>query len=135
MAISFEDRGKLLKEGLAAIGSVPGDVRGKLVNLPKYPNFVSWMVKTYYAEFRRLVVFKEHIWNDAKFILEKLIEVQNCTRESNCTKVFVHMRMEDYSNHLNKMHYGPMGVDVFQKTNYLQEAFKHVRKTVTNPIF
>ena len=46
MAISFEDREKLLKEGLAAIGSVPGDVRGKLVNLPKYPIFVSRMVKS-----------------------------------------------------------------------------------------
>ena len=83
-------------------------------------------ILAYYAEFRSRVPFDKEIWNDAKKVFDHLNFMHNCSRETNCTSVVVHMRMGDYMQHLKSLNLGP---DLFNNTNYLQNAFKNVTKT------
>ncbi|XP_075246836.1 uncharacterized protein LOC142340205 isoform X2 [Convolutriloba macropyga] len=132
MTIKSQSREKLWEKGLTAIGQVPDDVKGKRIDLPTYPVFLPWIASNYYAEFRSRVPFKKEIWDDAKKVFDHLNFMHNCNREKGCTSVFVHMRMGDYSRHMAALRWGP---DVFQYTNYLQDAFKNVTKTCKNPVF
>ena len=81
----------------------------------------------HYAEFRSRIPFRTDIWRDAEIIYQSLKEANNCSKLTNCTSVYVHMRMGDYPQYLRGKHvYAP---EVFQQTNYMQEAFKNVSNT------
>ncbi|XP_075246840.1 uncharacterized protein LOC142340207 isoform X2 [Convolutriloba macropyga] len=122
----------LWRHGLRDIGEVPADAQGIRIHLPLYPQYLPWIVQTYYAEFRSRVPFKEDIWNDAKKVFNHLNRMHNCNREKGCTSVFVHMRMGDYAGHMGAKNWGP---DVFRHTNYLQNAFKNVTEIFKKPVF
>ena len=80
-------------------------------------------VSGYYAEFRSKMTFRDDILSDAQKTFDTLNEKNKCSKKTKCTVVYVHMRMADYTHHMEALKLGP---DVFNKTNYLQEAFKHV---------
>ena len=80
-------------------------------------------VSGYYAEFRSKMTFRDDILSDAQKTFDTLNEKNKCSKKTKCTVVYVHMRMADYTHHMEALNLGP---DVFNKTNYLQEAFKHV---------
>ena len=83
-------------------------------------------ILAHFAEFRSRIFFNEDVWNDARLIFKKLNEVNNCSIETYCSAVYVHMRMGDYAGHLRGHKWGP---EVFFSTNYMQEAFKNVSNT------
>ncbi|XP_075251840.1 uncharacterized protein LOC142344189 [Convolutriloba macropyga] len=128
---------KWWKNGMFALGKVPGDLAGKYVNLPTYPQFLPWIFRGYLAQFRRDIIFKDEIVDLADEVFTKLLKVNRCLRlkrfqsqDINCTVVVVHLRMGGFNIHVIKK-----GWVAIQNTTYLPKAFKHVATHYKNPLF
>ncbi|XP_063721859.1 uncharacterized protein LOC134848377 isoform X2 [Symsagittifera roscoffensis] len=120
------------EKGVAAFGESPEDLKGKRVQLPTYPQFLPLVTYGFYAEFRSRVIFNRTVWRDAEKVFNGLNKLNNCWTQTGCTVVYVHMRMGDYKYHLNALQWD---CDVFEKTNYLQDAFKKVATLYKKPMF
>ena len=115
--------------GFVTLNRYPGDTVEEIRHVEIHRNQLAIMsfFSVHYAEFRSRIPFRTDIWRDAEIIYQSLKEANNCSKLTNCTSVYVHMRMGDYPQYLRGKHvYAP---EVFQQTNYMQEAFKNVSNT------
>ncbi|XP_075256400.1 uncharacterized protein LOC142348787 isoform X2 [Convolutriloba macropyga] len=130
------------KEKIFLLGRRPGDVEGKQVLFPRYPDFFSWIYQGYLAQFRRDIIFKKELLELADKVLKNVLRDNNCSRadEGNavrssdviCTLVAVHLRMGDYDERLIRL---GRDASIIQNSTYIPNCFKYVTDKYTNPIF
>ncbi|XP_075257598.1 uncharacterized protein LOC142349741 [Convolutriloba macropyga] len=141
------DTDKLWGKGLKSIGEVPSDLRGKIVHLPRWPQFIPWLFDGYLNDFRNQIYFKIstfakataafnllRVENHCPTIAERQEEVLRKVplKESKCTCVVVHIRGGNYDEFLKFRNFGP---SIANETNYLQEAFKYAASRYKNAVF
>ncbi|XP_075256803.1 uncharacterized protein LOC142349251 isoform X2 [Convolutriloba macropyga] len=138
---------KLWEKGLKSLGEVPSDLTGKVVHLPRWPQYIPWLFDGYLDNFRQQIQFKTSTVAKAKVTFNLLRVENHCPtiaerqeeilkkvplKESKCTCVVVHIRGGNYDKFLKFRNFGP---NLPKETNYLQEAFKYTIARYKNAVF